>query len=68
MTPVSRVAPVVLIAVLLGSVVGLQALHERNGGPPAGTGVDVLYVRSPEAREIFMRHGFKVLVPARSDG
>ena len=26
------------------------------------------YVRSPEAREIFMRHGFKVLVPARSDG
>ena len=49
MTPVSRVAPVVLIAVLLGSAIGLQALRERNGGPPAGTGVQLLYVRSPEA-------------------
>ena len=39
----------VLIVVLLGSVVGLQALHERNGGALSGTTTSLLYVRSPEA-------------------
>ena len=40
---------VVLLAVLMGAVVGLQALHERGGGPPASTTANMLYVRSPEA-------------------
>ena len=34
---------------MMGAVVGLQALHERGGGPPASTTVNMLYVRSPEA-------------------
>jgi len=43
-------APVVaLFIVLMGAVVGLQALHERGGGPPAATTANMLYVRSPEA-------------------
>jgi hypothetical protein len=45
----SRLAAVVVFAVLIGSVVGLQALHERNGGPPAAATPGLLYVRSPEA-------------------
>ena len=40
---------VVLVVVLMGGVVGLQALHEREGGPPASTTANMLYVRSPEA-------------------
>lgn len=40
---------VVLVVVLMGGVVGLQALHERRGGPPASTTANMLYVRSPEA-------------------
>jgi hypothetical protein len=40
---------IALLLVLAGSVVGLQALHERNGGPPGGTSANLLYVRSPEA-------------------
>lgn len=38
-----------LLAVLAASVVGLQALHDRAGGPPGSTNVHLLYVRSPEA-------------------
>ena len=38
-----------LFVALLGGVVGLQAVHERRGGPPASTSVNMLYVRSPEA-------------------
>ncbi len=40
---------VVLFAVLMGGVVGLQALHERGGGPPAAATENMLYVRAPEA-------------------
>ena len=41
--------PVVLLLVLLmGGVVGLQAVHERRGGPPVATPENLLYVRSPE--------------------
>ena len=40
---------VALLVVLMGAVAGLQALHERGGGPPASTTVNMLYVRSPEA-------------------
>ena len=40
---------VVLLIVLLGAVVGLQAIHERGGGAPASTTANMLYVRSPEA-------------------
>ncbi len=40
---------VVLLIVLLGAVVGLQAIHERGGGAPASTTANLLYVRSPEA-------------------
>ena len=45
----SRLAVAGLVAVLTGGVVGLQALHERNGGPPAAQTPNLLYVRSPEA-------------------
>lgn len=38
-----------LLIVLAGGVVGLQAVHEHRGGPPASTNVNMLYVRSPEA-------------------
>jgi tetratricopeptide (TPR) repeat protein len=44
-----RGAVVALLVVLLGGVVGLQALHERRGGRPASTSASMLYVRSPEA-------------------
>lgn len=40
---------IALLVALAGSVVGLQAVHESRGGPPASTTVDMLYVRSPEA-------------------
>ena len=39
----------VVIALLFGAVIALQAVHERNGGPPAATSANLLYVRSPEA-------------------
>jgi tetratricopeptide (TPR) repeat protein len=39
----------VLLVLLSATVVGLQALHERGGGPPAATAANLLYVRSPEA-------------------
>ena len=39
----------VLLIVLMGAVVGLQAVHERGGGPPASTAANLLYVRSPDA-------------------
>src|SRR6202008_4526545 len=38
-----------LLIVLAGTVVGLQALHDRSGGPPATNSANMLYVRSPEA-------------------
>jgi hypothetical protein len=41
----------VLLVVLSGGVVALQALHERRGGPLAGSTENLLYVRSPEAIE-----------------
>ncbi len=44
---------VTLFIVLMGAIVGLQALHERNGGLPAGTSTNLLYVRSPEAMQRF---------------
>jgi len=40
---------IALFVAQLGGVVGLQALHEQRGGPPASTSVNMLYVRSPEA-------------------
>ena len=43
-----------IATVLVGlpcAVVGLQALHDRGGGPPASTAAHLLYVRSPEAVE-----------------
>ena len=40
---------VVILVVLLAGVVGLQAVHERNGGKPASTITNLLYVRSPDA-------------------
>ena len=39
----------VLMAVLLGGVVGLQAMHEQRGGPPSASAEHLLYVRSPDA-------------------
>jgi hypothetical protein len=36
------------MGVLMAGVVGLQAIYERRGGPPAGTAENLLYVRSPE--------------------
>lgn len=47
----SRRATIALFAGLIGSVVGLQALHERNGGPPQARTPNMLYVRSPEAMQ-----------------
>jgi hypothetical protein len=38
-----------LLIVFSAAVVGLQALHERHGGPPAATTAGLLYVRTPEA-------------------
>ena len=40
---------IILIGLLMGAVVGLQAVHERNGGPLADSSANLLYVRSPEA-------------------
>lgn len=37
------------MALLMGGIVALQMLHERRGGPLAGTQESLLYVRSPEA-------------------
>ena len=45
----SRLALAAVLAALIGGVVGLQAIHERNGGPPAARTPNLLYVRSPEA-------------------
>lgn len=44
----TRRAAVVLM-MLLGSVLALQAVHERRGGPPGGATENLLYVQSPEA-------------------
>jgi len=41
--------PAVILVLLLGGVIGLQAVHERRGGIPAAETPDMLYVRSPEA-------------------
>ena len=41
--------PVVLLVLLMGGVVGLQAVHEQRGGLPAADSPNMLYVRSPEA-------------------
>ena len=41
--------PAVILILLLGGVIGLQAVHERRGGVPAADTPDMLYVRSPEA-------------------
>ena len=38
-----------LLIMLAAGVAALQAVHERNGGPPAVANADLLYVRSPEA-------------------
>lgn len=46
-----KVLVVLLIVVLMSAVVGLQALHERNGGSPVSTDANMLYVRSPDAME-----------------
>ena len=43
-----KLASVILI-LLMGGVIGLQAVHERRGGVPAVDSPDMLYVRSPEA-------------------
>ncbi len=40
---------VALLVVLMGAIVGLQALHERGGGPLAAATENILYVRAPEA-------------------
>jgi len=39
----------VLLVLLGGGAVALQAVHERRGGPPASASENLLYVRSPEA-------------------
>ena len=41
--------PSVILILLMGGVIGLQAVHELRGGVPAGTTPEMLYVRSPEA-------------------
>ena len=38
-----------LLVVLMGAVVGLQAVHEGRGGRPSADSPNLLYVRSPEA-------------------
>jgi len=40
--------PAAIVILLLGGVIGLQAVHERRGGVPAFDTPDMLYVRSPE--------------------
>jgi hypothetical protein len=42
---------VVGLILLLGAVVGLQAVHEGRGGPPSADTPNMLYVRSPEAMQ-----------------
>jgi hypothetical protein len=44
---------VLAIPVFMTAIVGLQALHEHRGGPPASASVNLLYVRSPEAMKRF---------------
>ena len=39
----------VVIALLMGGVVALQAVHEHYSGPPSANAESLLYVRSPEA-------------------
>jgi tetratricopeptide (TPR) repeat protein len=41
--------PIVVLVLLAGAAVGLQAVHERRGGLPAASTPNLLYVRSPEA-------------------
>ena len=41
--------PAIILILLMAVVIGLQALHERRGGPPASATANMLYVRSPEA-------------------
>jgi hypothetical protein len=41
--------PAAIVILLLGGVIGLQAVHERRGGVPEVDTPDMLYVRSPEA-------------------
>lgn len=41
--------PTAILILLIGGVIGLQAVHERRGGVPAVDSPDMLYVRSPEA-------------------
>lgn len=41
--------PAAIVVLLLGGVIGLQAVHERRGGVPAVDTPDMLYVRSPDA-------------------
>ena len=41
--------PLVLLILLIGGVIGLQAVHEQRGGVPAASTPDFVYVRSPEA-------------------
>lgn len=40
---------IVILALLMGGVVALQAVHERRGGLPSAGSPNILYVRSPEA-------------------
>ena len=48
-----NVRVVVLLIVLMGAAVGLQAIHDRGGGAPASTSASLLYVRSPEVMKRF---------------
>jgi hypothetical protein len=41
--------PAITLIFLAAAAVGLQAVHERRGGVPAGNTSDILYVRSPDA-------------------
>ncbi len=38
-----------VMAMLMTAIIGLQAVHERRGGPPASEAPEFLYVRSPAA-------------------
>ena len=41
--------PLAILILLMGGVIGLQAVHEQRGGVPAASTPDFVYVRSPEA-------------------
>ena len=41
--------PIAVLVLLICGVIGLQAVHERNGGVPAASTPNFVYVRSPEA-------------------